>query len=107
MFENGDFFAVFKKQKKYTSLRSVFVSFSPLHKKTLKRCKYISTLTGHARSIRNIIVFENLLFRPSTRKRKASVFKNLHFENIRFAVLGQTGGKMFVFNQKRIRVDEM
>lgn len=42
-----------------------------------------------------------------TRKRKAGVFKNLHFKNIRFAVLGQTRGKLFVFNQKRIRVDEI
>ena len=51
------------------------------------------------------MVFENLLFRLPTRKLKAGVFKNLHFKNIRFAALGQTGGKIFVFNQKRIRVD--
>ena len=47
------------------------------------------------------------LFRPPTRKRKAGVFKSLHFKNIRFAILGQTGGKIFVFNQKRICVDEI
>ena len=34
----------------------------------------------HARSYMmcDIIVFENFRFRPSTRKRKADVFKNLH-----------------------------
>ena len=34
IFENGAF------SEKYASTRSVFVSFSPVHKKTLKQCKY-------------------------------------------------------------------
>ena len=38
----------------------------------------------------DIIVFENLRFRPPTRKRKADYFKNLPFgtvfENLRFSV---------------------
>ena len=32
----------------------------------------------------DIIVFENIGFRPSTRKREAGVFKNLHSGKMRF-----------------------
>ena len=37
IFENGDFSPF---SKTYTSTRSVFESFSPVHTKTLKRWKY-------------------------------------------------------------------
>ena len=54
----------------------------------------------------DIIVFENFRFCPSTRKREASVFKNLQslekvFENITFSVTKKISG----FKQKRILVD--
>ena len=71
--------------------------------------------------IYDIIVFENLRFRTSTRKRKARVFKNLHsgerFWKDPFSVtappdtcgrwvkLGGGGGGISVFKEKRIGVD--
>ena len=33
-------------------------------------------------AMNDIIVFENLCFRPSTRKREASVFKALHLKDV-------------------------
>ena len=66
----------------------------------------------------DIIVFEIVRFRPSTRRRKAGVFKNLHsgqrFWKDAFSVtvftefewtVGQTGEKILVFKQKGICVD--
>ena len=57
-----------------------------------------------------IIVFENLCFRPSTRKREASVFKALHLKDVfSVAVLPKKGGrkakpegKISVFKQEQI-----
>ena len=65
-----------------------------------------------------IIVFENLRFHPSTRKRGASVLKNLHY-GARFwmnalsatifteyvSTVDQSGEKISVFKQKPIRLD--
>ena len=65
------------------------------------------------------MVFENLRFRPFTRKREASIFKNLHygqrekiiyvfsdsFHLIRVDLRPRTGEKISVFKQKRILVD--
>ena len=50
------------------------------------------------RSMRNamndIIVFETLCFRPSTRKREASVFKALHLKDVfSVTVLPKKGGR--------------
>ena len=77
--------------------------------------RYIASLTEHASSWKHkmytgIIVFENLCLCPSTRKRKAGVFKSLHsgerFEKMRFTgyvlTVGQTGEKISVFKQKRM-----
>ena len=45
-------------------------------------------------AMNDIIVFENLCFRPSTRKREASVFKALHLKNVfSVAVLPKKGGR--------------
>ena len=62
----------------------------------------------------DIIVVENLRFRPSTRKREANVCKNFHLgERFRkkhafsravfagyVATVGQTGGKIYPFTNK-------
>ena len=67
----------------------------------------------------DIILFKNLGFRPFTRKREVGVYKNLHsgkrFWKDAFSVtvftgyvwtVGQTRGKISVFKQKGIHVDE-
>ena len=54
-----------------------------------------------------IIEFENLRFRPSSRKRVACVFQNkmlIVFTEYMWTV-GQTGEKIAVFKQNRICVD--
>ena len=94
------------------STRSVFESFSPVHTKTRKRYPLLSM--RHATMYLNdvflvydIIVFFNLHFCPSTRKRKSGVFKlnvcsGERFWKDEFSVnvftgcvlaVGQTGGK--------------
>ena len=114
IFENGEFFQRLKKI--YASLRSVFESFSPVLTKTLQRCKYDSVTYGACvmLEVYDIIVFENLRFRPSTRKWKAGVFKTLHsgerfLKRSIFGVtvftgcvwtVGKTGGKNIRFQTK-------
>ena len=77
------FFSPFSKQKKINaSTRGVFESFSPVHTKLLKRWKYDSMpywacamlwyndIVKWRLLMYDIIVFENLRFRRSKRKRK-------------------------------------
>ena len=79
-FENRDYFPLFF--KKYAFTRSVIKSFSPVHTKTVNNRNTIAFLTERASCQKlmgdDIIVLENFRFRPSTRKRVASVFKDLH-----------------------------
>ena len=52
-----------------------------------------------------IIVFENLRFRPSSRKRVARVFFTLIVFSEYMWAVGQTNEKIAVFKQNRICVD--
>ena len=93
---------------KYATTRSIFESQSPVHTKTLKRWKYHSFIIEHALCQKymmyDIIVFRiRNRFRPSTRKRKADVFKNLDsrerfckgaFSVINFSALVSVEGRL-------------
>ena len=67
----------------------------------------------YASNMCNIIVFKNLRFHPSTLKRVASVHSGERFWKDAFSVtvfpecvwmVGQTGERISIFKQKRIRV---